>query len=326
MSVPSAIFTYDSSRITVIDKILTFNFKSTLYEPVDVLRISFIANDIMRNNVMKNIECIITNNISFNGVVDRLTISEDRKVMTAECRSLTYALIDNQVMPAQYAAINQSSVYTTFLQPFSVTGITLFPSAAVANFEVLPGTTAWQAVISFCRRAYDTRPDIDHNRRVTISPISETSPPIVVGRSGIPCMDARYNNNRHKIISNLRYNVSDSNYNSNYSGSLVNPEMSKYGYARRRYVNLRNTWNNKNAVVTPQAIYDTNIDQHIFEVVLPGIHNIYPGLAITFDHELNHDISSGHPYQLYTGETEITADAKGARTKIKLYDAWQATY
>jgi len=326
MYIPNAYFTYNNTSQLPVDKIISLRFKSTVYEPVNTLKVIFFTNEDFYSHVLQKFYCTFPNNIIFEGIIDKLSYSQDRKLITAECRSVTSLLVDNQVRPEQYTSINSETVYSRYLQPFAVTGITSFPNVTVHDFNVTPGQTAWQAVTAFSKRAFDLKPHIDSAGKITVSPHFDTNPRIVLGSNNLPCSDVTYCNNRYNMLSNIHFNISDSNFNANYSGNLVNPEINKYGYTKRRYVNFVNSWNNKDPRITSQAIYERNIDQHVFNVTLQDIHGIYPGQIVDLNHDINISPTTSSPYELYVGETEFLADNNGIRTNLKLYDLMQATY
>ncbi|MCL2089111.1 MAG: hypothetical protein FWH14_06485 [Oscillospiraceae bacterium] len=314
MITPECYFTLGTGQRVDCNRIVSLNFKATLYTPCDSLTLSIPPQTFL--SPANYLYCAITDRIIFDGIIDRQTSVRDETGINliTESRSRSSLMVDSQAMPAQYGIMAPNNLFMQYAQNYGVSGHDL-RLVAVPLYAVGTGKSHWDVIKDFCRSAYDAKPALTASRVLTVTPVKGTDTPKIIRNTGagIKYTSLRFANSRYNMISDF-YVTDLEDTSSDYTINLNNSESAKYGFTRRRYFQNSYNWNALRGTASIGKLYDTNQDQYCFTAELPGLHDIYPGDRSVLTDNMNGGM------ELYVYETEISVNNRGAFTRLKLYD------
>lgn len=216
-----------------------------------------------------------------------------------EGRSMAALLLDNEAVPQMYYSPPFSTVFSRHAAPYGFTQYQV-PKGAVkiGDFTVTKGMSEWQVLENFCRRAWNTIPNMQGNDVFTIGK-AEQEAPAIFGDLGVGqgCLSRTKTRREYERISEV---LARSPLNGRYTVSYKEEQALRDGIRRRRCMGDSQTANGR-------LVLDNAKRKSLeYTWVLPGWPNIQPGKNA----EIN-DRYFGHVESLTVWSVKYSLDTTG---------------
>ncbi len=180
------------------------------------------------------------NEIIFHGQIDeQQTLVSDEAVMSRlVARSMAAVLLDNESKPVSYYCPSTSIIFSRHLEPFGINSYKGKETVLKETLNIIKGMTDWQALYSFCMRAYGKAPRVESDGTVNLNGIQCDKRIYFSNTDGTAYISLKENNKRCNTLSDVWVKLSAGD---GYILNIVNEDAGKKKIKRERYLDATNS-------------------------------------------------------------------------------------
>lgn len=301
-----AIDIYDREITLPIPSYMTVNQDENV--PADDISVSFTAiSDLPEfNKLIVNED----DEIIFYGQVDeQQTLVSNSDVMTRIiARSMASVLLDNESKPVSYYCPSTSIIFSRHLEPFGISSYKGSDVVLRESINVVKGMTNWQALYSFCMRAYGKIPRVEADGTVNLNGIQCDKSIYFSNTDGISYISLKENNKRCNTLSDVWVKLSSGD---GYILNVMNEDAKERKIKRERYLDAAGA----SASPTVAQTMIRNSTDNSYEIIVAslGRHLNILGASAVID-----DPYIGRRDGLYVSNIYYNLTPDGERTTITL--------
>ena len=173
--------------------------------------------------------------IIFCGHIDeQQTVVSDSAVLTRlVARSMAAALLDNESKPISYFCPSTSIIFSRHLEPFGLSSYKGSDIVLRETLNIAKGMTNWQALYTFCMRAYGKSPRIEADGTVNLNGIECDKSVYFSNTDGSAYISIKENNKRCNTLSDVWVKLSAGD---GYILNVMNEDAKARRIKRERYL------------------------------------------------------------------------------------------
>lgn len=296
-----------------------FSHTANAYSVADSLEAAFLLP--AQEQLLTGLDAYLGEERFFYGDVSRQTrtLGTAGSFLQLSCTGFAGRMLQNQVQPRLLTNYSSDQLYADYAAPYGMAGNDLPYAARVSSLEVSPGMTAWNVIDVFCRQVYEYVPKLTRDGRLTTTLLFNESHAI----SNDPAKQAhRYTrievrDKRDGLVSKVHIKA-DNDDEYDYSGTVTSSFTGRYGVQRERFYRPPKAWKQMPDTAAYEIIRNSALESLEVWLVIPEFVWMHPGDYIEF----SDSFFSKRDY--YVGEAAMSADARGYRTEVKLWDSFRA--
>ena len=205
----------------------------------------------------------------FDGSVDRqqVALSQKGMLLEVEARSKGALLLDNEALPCALANVHLGAVFSRFIAPYGFVCYNPNPSRTLSIYTVRGGSSEWEALCGFTRRAWGITPYVDGDMVCVASPGSGSALTISNSGGGTAFSKLEQAYIPYKMISQVILRDEWGNY----SAAVSNASAPYHGVRRKRYVIPSTEFVDSPALDANQRIRRSMLESEQVVATLPGL-------------------------------------------------------
>ncbi|MCH5299568.1 MAG: hypothetical protein J1E96_07390 [Ruminococcus sp.] len=248
--------------------------------------------------------------IIFYGQVDeQQTVVSSSAVLTRiVARSMAAVLLDNESKPVSYYCPSTSIVFSRHLEPFNITSYKGNDVVLKETLNIAKGMTNWQALYTFCMRAYGKPPRIEADGTVNLNGIECDKSVYFSNVDGVHYISLKENNKRCNTLSDVWVKLSAGD---GYVLNVINEDAKARKIKRERYLDATSA--SASPIVAQTMIRNSVDNSYELIVVSPErLVNVLGASAIVDDSYI------GRRENLYVSNIYYNLTPDGERTTVTL--------
>lgn len=305
-----------TGKTQVFSSIQELTYQSDRYTPADSLQLTVL------DPIVEQVVSVTAKNRErtfFQGIVDeqRTVRGSGGNYTSLCCRSRCGAwMLDNEARPQSAAFVTAAQIFAEQAMPFGVEGHRLPENVMLQDFVISKGSSRWDVISLFCRRAFGKAPYLDRENYLSLSPYGGKKVVFSSCRAdATPYQKLELWEDRTRLISLLHVQTGKGQDQSAYYGGRISNALAEsLGIRRERYYHPAKEWGTQLQQSARAMLQDRHQDFWSAQLTLPGL----PDLCIGDQGEIwERDlVRTG----LFVSQVQVQLSRQGLQTRIRLSD------
>ena len=247
--------------------------------------------------------------VVFTGIVDEQyrAVSADTAYIGVVARSMAAILLDSESVPVNYFYPSASVIFSRHMAPFGIKRFKGRDAVLKEALNVPKGTTNWQVLSAFCKKALGTVPRVESDGSVNLNGVEKSGKILFSNVDGVRYNSIKENIKRCKLLSDVWVKLKD---NMGYTLNVENPDAKSRGINRARYLDASASLS---PIIADNMIENSN--RNSYELVITSPERLLGALG--FGVSINDGVL-GAIGGLYVSSIYYSLSAKGEYTSLTL--------